>query len=250
MLQTRIFLSGCFGKMGRVIDELVKESPDLSIVSGFDLLKQSNDYPVYQKASDCKEDFDVIVDFSHPAALPDILSLAKAEEKPVIFCTTGYSDKENDIIREAAKDIPVFSSGNMSLGINLLLALSQKAAVVLYPDFDIEIIEAHHNQKIDAPSGTANMLSGAIQEEIGNLHNVYERQSVRQKRQNNEIGMHSIRGGSIVGEHSVIFAGQEEVVTLSHSAQSRNVFARGALAAVRFMVGKPAGLYSMKDLVR
>jgi len=250
MNNTRIFLSGCSGRMGKVIAEIVADSENISIVAGSDFISYPAAFPIFPNASENTVDFDVIIDFSNVSALSEVLSLALTQKKPVVFCTTGFSEEDKEKIQNASKEIPVFFSGNMSLGVNLLLALSKKAAAVLYPDFDIEIIEAHHNQKVDAPSGTALMIADAVNEELDKkLSYVYERQSVREKREKKELGIHSIRGGSIVGEHSVIFAGQEEMITLSHSAQSRNVFARGAIVAARFMKNMPAGLYTMEDLI-
>ena len=250
MTDIRIFLSGCSGRMGQEISRISSESQDLSVIAGFDIRSAATSFPIYTKMSECSEEFDVIVDFSHTSALPDLLALASHRKKPAVLCTTGYSPEEREMIRRAAEDIPLFTSGNMSLGINLLVAISKKAASILYPEFDIEILEAHHRNKLDAPSGTALMLADAICEELGeDLEYVYERQSVRKKREGKELGIHSIRAGSIIGDHSVIFGGEEETITLTHSAQSRNVFARGAVAAARFIVSQKAGLYSMSDLI-
>lgn len=252
----RLFLSGCQGRMGHVIAGLAASDDSLTIVAGSDLkVDPSSPFPVYASPMDYAADpnavdFDVLIDFSNPAVLPDLLSMLLRKSKPGIICTTGLSADHIALIEIAARQIPLFRSGNMSLGINLLIKLAGDAAELLYPDFDIEIIEAHHNQKIDAPSGTALMLADGINARLGHsLSYVHDRSAVRQKRSGNELGIHAIRGGTIVGEHTVLFAGGEEVITLHHSAQSRSVFARGAVAAARFLPGKTAGLYDMNDLI-
>ncbi len=247
---TKIILNGCNGKMGQVISRLVWNDPDTEITAGLDLANIiENPYPVYTNPEDCREDGDVLIDFSHPSALSSLLEFAKARKLPVVVATTGLSDAQKQELKKASKEIPVFFSANMSLGINLLIALSKKAAALLGEDFDIEIIEKHHNQKLDAPSGTALAIADGISEVVKNPEYVYDRHSVRRKRRKNEIGLHAVRGGTIVGEHEVLFAGTDEVITLSHSAQSREVFAVGAVRAAKFLAGKPAGMYSMDDLV-
>ena len=248
---TRIILCGCFGKMGRVITALVAERPDCEIAAGVDLAGGEAKFPVYSKMADVKEGADVIVDFSHPALLTDILGYAAEHGNiPVVLCTTGYSAEQVAALKSAAETLPVFYSRNMSLGINLLIELSKKAAQVLSTDFDIEIIEKHHNQKIDAPSGTALMIADAITSvrDIDTEY-VYDRHAQRKKRETKEIGIHAIRGGTIVGEHEVIFAGKHELLTLSHSAQSKELFAVGAVNAAVYMCGKEKGLYDMSDLI-
>lgn len=247
----RIFLNGCNGRMGQVIAGLVKESPDLVIVAGSDLNQAvSQPFPVFAKAQACDVEFDVIIDFSNPAALPNLFELIRQTKKPAVICTTGLEDAQKNELAQLATQSAVFVSANMSLGINVLISLAQKAAAVLYPGFDIEIIEAHHRQKVDAPSGTALMIAEAINETLDHqLEYTCDRSQVRQKRGDRELGLHAIRGGTIVGEHTVLFAGGEETISIHHSAQSRNVFARGALAAARFLPGKPAGHYDMKDLI-
>ena len=248
---TRVFLNGCNGRMGKTIVQCVQETEGIEIVAGADKFDQSaHVFPVYEDASLVKEEFDVIIDFSHISSLPAVLALADKSSKSLIMCTTGFSQEEKEKIIEQGKKTPVFYSANMSLGINVLITLAKKAAAVLYPDFDIEILEAHHNQKLDAPSGTALMIADEINGELDKkLQYVYDRHPEKKKREKNELGMHAIRGGSIAGDHSVIFAGQDEVVTIKHHAQSRTVFARGAVAAARFMDKKPAGLYDMNDLI-
>jgi 4-hydroxy-tetrahydrodipicolinate reductase len=248
---TNIILSGCCGKMGRVITASVSTRDDCRIVAGVDLFKdESLSYPVYDSFEDIKETADVIIDFSHPSVLDSLLSFAKAKAVPVVLATTGFSQAQTDLIKASAKEIPLFFTFNMSLGINLLVALSKKAAAVLDGNFDIEIIEKHHNQKIDAPSGTAIMLAEAINKTLDDkMMYEYDRHSKREKRQENEIGIHSVRGGNIVGEHEVIFAGHDEVISLSHKATSKEVFAIGAIKAALFMNGKNAGLYDMNNVI-
>ncbi|MDD2456891.1 MAG: 4-hydroxy-tetrahydrodipicolinate reductase [Eubacteriales bacterium] len=247
----RVFLSGCNGRMGQVIAGLAKESQDLLIVAGSDLNQSvAQDFPVFARAQDCDVEFDVIIDFSNPAALPNLFELVRRTHKPAVICTTGLEQAQKNELDVLAQSSAIFVSANMSLGVNILISLAQKAAAVLYPEFDIEIIEAHHRQKVDAPSGTALMIADAINETLDQqLEYTYDRSQVRQKRGDRELGLSSIRGGTIVGEHTVLFAGGEETISIHHSAQSRNVFARGALAAARFLAGKPAGRYEMKDLI-
>lgn len=247
----RIILSGCNGHMGSAITSIVSERDDCEIVCGIDINTESkNGYPVFKNAKDITADGDVIIDFSHPAALSSLIDYAVEKNIPVVLATTGYSDEQVAQIKECAKKIPVFYSRNMSLGINLLISLATKAAEILGNSFDIEIIEKHHNQKLDAPSGTALMIADAICESSATDYNYeYDRHSKRAKRTKNEIGIHAVRGGTIVGEHEVIFAGNNEVVSISHSAQSKTVFAAGSVNAAVFLVGKPAGLYDMSNLV-
>ncbi len=248
---TKIILCGCNGKMGAAITGIVGERGDCEIVAGVDINTASlNGYQVYADIADVKETADAIVDFSNPAALDSILAYAVQKNIPAVLCTTGYSEGQLAQIKEASEKVAVFHSGNMSLGINLLIALSRKAAQVLGDSFDVEIVEQHHNRKLDAPSGTALMIANAISEELPyESRYEYDRHSVRRKREKNEIGIHSVRGGTIVGVHEVIFAGHDEVVTISHTAQSRGVFASGAVNAAVYMSGKPAGLYDMGDVI-
>lgn len=248
---TRIILCGCFGKMGRVITQLVSARSDCEIAAGVDLCSDTAAFPVYNTIHAVKEDADVIIDFSHPSLLTDILGYAAEHNNmPCVLCTTGYSAEQVEALKAASAALPVFYSRNMSLGINLLIELSKKAAKVLGNDFDIEIIEKHHNQKIDAPSGTALMLADAIASvRDAESEYTYDRHAQRKKRETSEIGLHAVRGGTIVGEHEVIFAGNHEVITLSHSAQSKELFAVGAVNAAVYMTGKSAGLYDMSDLI-
>lgn len=246
---TRIILSGCMGRMGKVITNIAAETENAEIVCGVDLVSGAAPYPVYQSFAEISEDADAIIDFSHPSNFENILAFAKEKNLPVVFATTGLSEEQRAKMQEAADTIPVFFSANMSLGINLLIRLAKQAAVILEDKFDIEIIEKHHNRKIDAPSGTALAIADAIADSLTvKPQYVYDRQSVRKQRDKNEIGIHAIRGGTIVGEHDVLFAGPDEVVTLSHHAASRDVFAQGAVRAALYMHGKPKGFYSMDDL--
>lgn len=247
----KIILNGCNGKMGQVISKLVSEDDNAEIVAGMDINTIiENPFPVYTNPMDCHEDADVIIDFSHPSSLSKLLEFSISKNLPVVISTTGLSDEQKEEILDASKKIPVFFSANMSLGINLLVELSKKAAQILEDKFDIEIIEKHHNQKIDAPSGTALLLAESISESLKNpAEFVYERHSVRRKRKKTEIGIHAVRGGTIVGDHDVIFAGNNEIIELKHSATSKEVFAVGSVKAAEFLVDKAPGLYSMSDLI-
>lgn len=247
---TDIILVGCNGKMGQVICRLVDNDPEARIVCGIDISgEKKNDFPVYTEFnSEIKGD--AIIDFSHPSALAGTLEFSVKTGIPAVIATTGFSDSQKEELNNAAKETPLFFSANMSLGINLIIQLAQKAAQLLEDSFDIEIIEKHHNQKIDAPSGTALAIADAIND-VSKADNeyIYDRHDVRKKRSKREIGLHAVRGGSIVGEHTVIFAGQDEIVELTHRATSKEIFAVGAVKAAKFMVGKAPGLYNMQDLV-
>ena len=249
---TDITICGACGKMGRVIYDIISARNDCRVVSGVDKVGESyGDFPVYNKISKLESKPDVIIDFSHPSMLDDLLEYCLTNGVAAVIATTGYSQEQISKIHKAAESIPIFFTFNMSLGINLLADLAKRAVKVLGDQFDIEIVEKHHNQKIDAPSGTAIMLGEAINAEAGNKYNyVYDRHSVRAKRTKNEIGMHAIRGGTIVGEHEIIFAGRDEVITLKHEAHSKSVFAVGSVNAAMFLKGKPAGLYAMSDLLK
>ena len=247
----KIFLNGCCGRMGKAIANLCYNNPDYKIVAGGDIIENKNyDFPVYTILSECTEDFDVIIDFSNAKAVPTILEFALSRKKPFICCTTALSDDTVSAILSASEKIAVFKSANMSLGINMMVELCKQATRILYPEFDIEIVEAHHNRKLDAPSGTAMMIASAIDQEISdNVEYVYDRHSVNKARSKNEIGISSIRGGNIVGEHSAMFISDEEILTISHSAQTRDVFAKGALTAAKFMAGKEKGYFTMSDVI-
>ncbi|MCR5600252.1 MAG: 4-hydroxy-tetrahydrodipicolinate reductase [Ruminococcus sp.] len=248
---TNIAICGANGKMGKNINACIEARDDCQTVGGVDIYtKQYADFPIVETPAQLPVKPDVIIDFSNPALLDSLLDYCLSTGTPLVIGSTGYDDEQTAKIKAAAQQIPVFFTFNMSLGINLLVELAKKAASVLGDQFDIEIVEKHHNQKIDAPSGTAIMLANAINETLDNSkHYVYDRHSRRQKREKSEIGMHAIRGGTIVGEHDVIFAGNDEVITLSHSAASKTVFAAGAVNAAVFLKDKPAGLYDMSQLV-
>ncbi len=247
---TNILLSGACGKMGNAVARCVKENNDTKIIAGVDKAEMLCDFPVFKSFSDVNIKPDVIIDFSHVSVLDDLLKYATDNNIPVVLAVTGYTPEQIEKINNASKQIPVFFTANMSLGVNLLCSLARSAAKVLGGAFDVEIIEKHHNQKIDAPSGTALMLANAVNEVFDDKYAYeYDRHSKRQKRPKNEIGIHAIRGGTIVGEHDVIFAGHDEVLTLSHSAQSKEVFAAGAVKAAEFMTKQSNGMYDMASIL-
>lgn len=251
MINTLIW--GIGGKMGRMLMECIKSYPELNLACGVDKFADEKNFqvPVFKNAIDINVDVDVIVDFSRPEALGEILTYAMSKNIPAVLCTTGYTFEQEKLVAEAAKVIPVFRSSNMSIGINLLIELCKKATNVLKENFEIEIIEQHHNQKVDSPSGTALSIANAINEEYNNSKPyVYGRHSKNEKRTREEIGIHAVRGGTIVGKHDVLFIGDDEVITLSHEAQSKAVFANGALRAAIYLttVEKP-GIYEMKDML-
>lgn len=245
----KILLNGCLGKMGQAVEACVNSRDDVIISVGVDIADGNRVYPIHTCFVDVTEEADVILDFSNPLVLDDMLAFATERKIPVIICTTGFSDAQVQKIKDTAKFIPVFYSGNMSLGINMLIELSKMAAKVMSDSFDIEIVEKHHNQKIDAPSGTAIMIADAVAAQMDDSQYVYDRHAYRKKREKNEIGIHSVRGGTIVGEHEVIFAGHDEVLSIKHTTQSKGVFASGAVNAAVFIKDKPAGLYDMGDLL-
>ena len=248
---TNIVICGANGKMGQTIYRCVRDRDDCKIIGGVDLnTEKYADFPIYSSVSELPEKPDVIIDYSHPSCLSSLLEYCKTNGTPVVLATTGYSDEQISEIKKAASQIPVFFSWNMSLGINLLVELAKKATAILGDKFDIEIVEKHHNQKIDAPSGTALMIANAINETRNNEMNyVYDRHSQRKKREDNEIGIHSVRGGTIVGVHEVLFAGNDETITISHSAASKTVFAEGSVNAAIFIKKKEAGLYDMNSII-
>ena len=248
----KILIFGCGGTMGRVLLNSVSTSSDIEVAAGVDPFANSDDFPfpVYPSLSECDTDVDVIVDFSRPESLRDLLEGAVAKKIPVIIATTGYSEDDKQRILEAAEMIPVFHTANMSLGINLMSDLIQKAATVLGDHYDIEIIEKHHNLKKDAPSGTAYVLADALNQAFTDSKRyVFGRHTTTDERTVQDIGIHAVRGGTIVGEHQVIFAGTDEIFELKHAAHSKQVFTTGALQAVRFIVNKSPGYYSMKEMI-
>ncbi len=252
MNKTRIILSGVFGRMGNAVIELVSADSHSEIVCGVDISESGKalPFPVYKSFMEIREEADVIIDFSHHSAVTDILSYAVSKKIPAVIATTGHSDDETAFIEESSERVAVFYSRNMSIGINLMIALSKKAAAVLGDSFDIEIVEEHHSKKLDAPSGTALMIADAVRDTLNkNISYTYDRHLDRRQRDKNEIGIHSVRGGSIVGEHEIIFAGQNEVFRIHHSAFSREVFAKGALSAALYLANCEPGLYSMEDML-
>lgn len=248
---TTIILSGANGKMGQVISRLASDMDSIKIVAGKDInTEQHFDFPVYDNWESMPK-ADAIIDFSHPSGLESLLAYATSTNTPAVIATTGLSDSQKEQLKDAAKKTAIFFSANMSLGINLLIDLVKKATKILSKNFDIEIVERHHNQKIDAPSGTALAIADAIAEEIDTpTEFVYDRHSVRKKRAKTEIGISSVRGGTIVGDHEVIFAGNDEIIEIKHHAASKEIFAVGAIRAGEYLAGKPAGMYDMQDLVK
>lgn len=246
----KAILVGASGKMGGFITDCAANDTEIEIVAGVDKVNIGQKYPIFSDFESLSVKADVIIDFSNVALLDSLLDYAIKSNTPVVIATTGYSAEQIEKIKNAAKNIPVFFTFNMSIGVNLLCSLAKKAASVLGSDFDVEIIEKHHNLKIDAPSGTALMLANAVNSQFDDSYNYeYDRHSKRAKRPKNEIGIHSVRGGTIVGEHDVIFAGRDEVITLSHSATSKEVFAVGAIRAAKFIASKASGLYDMNDIM-
>ena len=248
----RAIMHGCNGKMGQVISGLAKADEQIEIVAGIDrYMGINNDYPVFDSIEKCDVEADVVIDFSNAAAVDALLEYCVEKALPVVLCTTGLSEEQLAKVEEAAGKTAVLKSANMSLGINLLMKLLQDAAKVLGPaGYDIELVEKHHNQKVEAPSGTALALADSINEALDQEYTyVYDRSQVRQKRDQKEIGISAVRGGTIVGDHEVIFAGVDEVIEFKHTAYSKSVFGKGAVEAAKFLAGKPAGRYDMSDVI-
>ena len=248
----KMIMHGCNGKMGQVITKIVKEDANAEIVAGIDkYMGIPNDYPVFESIEKCDVEADVVIDFSNAAAVDGLLDYCVEKQVPVVLCTTGLSEEQLGKVQEASKKVAVLKSANMSLGVNMLLKLLQDATKILAPaGFDIEIVEKHHNQKVDAPSGTALALADSINAAMDDAYTyIYDRSKVRQKRDKKEIGISAVRGGTIVGEHEVIYAGEDEVIEFKHTAHSKAVFAKGAVEAGKFLKGKGAGLYSMQDVI-
>ncbi|MBD5522856.1 MAG: 4-hydroxy-tetrahydrodipicolinate reductase [Lachnospiraceae bacterium] len=249
---TRVIMHGCNGKMGQTISGLIAADEEIEIVAGVDAYDEGkNPFPVFSLIADCDVAADAVIDFSAAAAVDGLLDYCVEKQVPCVLCTTGLSEAQLAKVQEASKKVAVLKSANMSLGINMLLKLLKEAAGILAPaGFDIEIVEKHHNQKVDAPSGTALALADSINEELDNAYNyVYDRSQTREKRAQKEIGISAVRGGTIVGDHDVIFAGADEVVTFSHRAYSKAVFGKGAIQAAKFIAGRPAGMYDMSDVI-
>jgi len=248
----KIIMHGCNGKMGQVISKIVKEDSSVEMVAGIDKYTGiSNEYPVFESIQECNVKADVVIDFSNASAVDELLDYCVEKNVPVVLCTTGLSEEQLQKVQIASEKVAVLKSANMSLGVNMLLKLLQDAAKVLAPaGFDIELIEKHHNQKVDAPSGTALALADSINDALNHEYTYnYDRSQVRQKREKKEIGIAAVRGGTIVGEHEVIFAGEDEVIVFKHTAHSKAVFGKGAVEAGKFLKGKGPGLYDMKDVI-
>ena len=249
----KIIISGCNGHMGRVVEALCNADPDVQVVAGFDILGTADHaFPIFTSPALFNGEADAVIDFSSPAALNGLLDFAKSRKIPLVLATTGYTPEQIAQIGAAAVEVPIFRSANMSLGINVLLELVKKAANVLGDSYDIEIVERHHRRKVDAPSGTALMIADAAASACGHdSEYVFERHSIRQPRTKKEIGISAVRGGTIVGEHEIIFAGHDEVMEIKHTALSRDIFASGAIEAAKFMSRVTApGLYDMSHLIK
>ncbi len=251
-----ILLIGCNGRMGQAITLAASARTNTSIVAGIDLKPASSVYPVYTALDDVKEAFDVIIDFSHPSGTEKALQFAVCMKKPIVMATTGLDSEQLKLLQEASKTTAVLRSANMSLGVNLMIELVQKAAKALYENYDIELIEKHHNQKLDSPSGTALAIADAMNDAIADAMGIdtppmtylHGRHGAQTKRTDKEIGIHAVRGGTIAGEHTVLFAGKDELLEVKHTALSRSIFAEGALSAAVFLAGKKPGFYEMRDM--
>ena len=249
---TKVIMHGCNGAMGQTITKIAKDDDDVEIVAGIDIVdNRDNVYPVFTNIKDCNVEADVIIDFCSAKAMDALLDFCEEKKMPVVVCTTGLSEEQLQRIKKLSKSVAVLKSANMSLGINTLFKLLQDAAKVLATaGYDIEIVEKHHNQKLDAPSGTALALADSINEAMDNQYEyIYDRSQKREKRGKKELGLSAVRGGTIVGEHEVIFAGIDEVIEFKHTAYSKAVFAKGSVSAAKFLAGKPAGLYDMRDVI-
>lgn len=248
----KVIMHGCNGRMGQVITNLIADDEQIEIVAGIDAYNmKENSYPVFASLEECDIPADAMIDFANAAAVDGLLEYSVKRQIPVVLCTTGLSEEQIAHLHKASEEVAVLFSYNMSLGINMLLKLLKEAAQILSPaGFDIEIVEKHHNQKLDAPSGTAIALANSMNEALGSGYDyTYDRSQERKKRDKMEIGMHAVRGGTIVGEHEVIFAGADEVIEFNHKAYSKGIFGKGAIQAAKFLAGKPAGLYTMADVI-
>ena len=246
-----VILHGCNGRMGQMLSELISKDEEMKVVAGIEPSGEAkNDYPVYKSFDELKETADVIIDFSTASAIDSLLDYCEKTHTPLVLCSTGLSEAQLDRVENLANESAVLVSANMSLGINVLLKLLKSVTGTLYGNgFDIEIVEKHHNQKLDAPSGTALALADVMKDELDDISYNLDRSKVRKKRERNEIGISAVRGGTIVGEHEVIFAGTDEVIEIKHTAYSRAIFAKGAMSAAKFLKGKNAGKYSMSDVI-
>lgn len=245
-------MNGCNGKMGQCITQICAQDPDIEIVAGIDMYDGiKNTYPVFASLAECTVDADVIIDFSNAKAVDALVDYCVEKKIPVVLCTTGLSEEQLQKVEQAYEKVAILKSANMSLGINTLMELLKKAATVFAPaGFDMEIVEKHHNQKLDAPSGTALALADSMNDALEDAYTYkYDRSQERKKRDKYEIGISAVRGGNIVGEHEVIFAGQDEVIEFKHTAYSKAIFGKGAVEAAKFLKGKPAGMYDMHDVI-
>ena len=249
----KAMMHGCNGRMGQMISNLVKEDEQIDIVAGVDTyLEIQNSYPAFASIDECDVEVDVVIDFSNVSAVDGVLEYCAAKKIPLVLCTTGLSEEQMQKMKEVSEKTAVLKSANMSMGINLLMKLLKDAVKVLGPaGYDVELVEKHHNQKLDAPSGTALALADSMNEAMdGAYEYVYDRSQVRRKREKKEMGISAVRGGTIVGEHEVLFAGTDEVIEFKHTAYSRSVFGKGAVEAAKFLAGKPAGMYDMSDVIQ
>lgn len=249
---TRIIMHGCNGHMGQVITDLIKNDPDVEIVAGIDMVdNRENGYPVFTDIFACDVEADAMIDFSSFKATDGVLDYCVQKQLPLVLCTTGLTPEQLEKVQESSKKVAILRSANMSLGINTLLKLIQDAAKVLATaGFDMEIVEKHHKLKCDAPSGTALALADSLNEAMDQqYHYVYDRSQRHEQRDAKEIGISAVRGGTIVGDHDVIFAGPDEVITFSHTAYSKGVFGKGAVEAAKFLAGQPAGMYDMSHVI-
>ncbi|MBK5242753.1 4-hydroxy-tetrahydrodipicolinate reductase [Clostridium sp.] len=245
----KMLLNGCNGKMGKIISELASSSSTISIVAGVDKNSSNLNYPCYNNINECNDDIDVILDFSRPEALDSLCEYSKEKNIPIVFCTTGYTEEDLSKINSLSSEVAVFHSANMSIGINIVNNILKSISNMLYKDFDIEIIEKHHNQKVDSPSGTALLLANTIKDSIKDETIFVKGRDGIGKRDHKEIGIHAIRGGNIIGDHEIIFAGKGECIEIKHTAISREVFAVGALKACEYIYKKQSGLYNMDDVI-
>lgn len=249
----KVIINGCNGAMGQVLNKVIGEMEDIEIVAGIDknIDRFKNNYPVYSHILNYEGKADVVIDFSNPTSVEGVLEYGVKTSTPLVIATTGLTPENLESLNKASKSIPIFHSYNTSLGVNVLVSLVKKAAAILSESFDIEIIEKHHNKKIDAPSGTAYMIANAINEELNNsMEFIYGREGKDAKRTKNEIGIHAVRGGTIPGEHTVIFAGMDEIVEVKHTALSKNIFAQGAVKAAKYIINKSNGIYDMNDIIK
>lgn len=251
---TKVIVHGCHGKMGKVLVRLLNQEKDIEIVAGIDRFAENNntasDFPVYAHAAECSEKGDIVIDFSHFSALPDLIDYCVSTKTPLLTATTGISGDNITKLINASQTIPVFQTGNFSVGVNIITKLAQDVAKTLDTSFDIEVMEAHHNKKVDSPSGTAFMIAEAINKSLGNkMEYVYGRHGKEDERKSTDIGIHAIRGGTISGQHTVMFAGPDEIIEIKHTALSKDIFALGAIRAAKFLVNQDKGFYNMNDIL-